>query len=256
MLDGLFSLMNFDDFSKWRIHTRLRTTFGDVQTTLPHELADGRRILRDLLPTLASFRSQNSDLSASDGSASVTLRAEPEQTRFQAYLKHLLDNVFPKAGNIALGIDLSSQAIEGLSTQNNQVAFPIFTREELLALIRADKATWISTLTQKGITEFGYYASLAPRLAAFSKEKRAAIFKRFPINTVDVVVSYFGRITDFVDVSSSTLNAFSCAVTVTRGPKYVHVCYGKGDLIYSCTSSEGAETFDWNENERVVEVTR
>jgi hypothetical protein len=128
-LDSFFNLMNRDGFAQWTIHARYNAKQGYVETSLPHEFADGRHFLRQFVPPLiCQLPSQGSE-----SYFNFELKPSSYQTRFQVYLEHLLVNGYlSNVKTIALAVDLSKLRLPSVMNQFNQVSFPVFQKHNLL----------------------------------------------------------------------------------------------------------------------------
>ncbi len=245
MLDSLFSTMHADGFATWKIHGRLHTKRGEIDFTAPHALADGRMFLRDVAQPLVEFAGPENLTSAPDA---VSIRMSFESgplTRFQQVLSYLLnERRFVSCERIAVAVSIAGDPlVEG---QRNQVAFPIFEREELQRLLST--ADWKQTLRFRALRECEAYRTWSAILRDKTPETRIRLLARAPLQKADLVVSYWGDLTRLLGKAGSASNSLSFGVTATNGPSQILILHRDQIGFRGLVTSKAQSLPQWSED--------
>lgn len=253
MLDAIFYHMAADEYAHWLIHARLCSVAGDIEISVPHFYCDGRKFMRTIPGALMSLGRQhqqswcraNSTLSDAAGGP---LAVGEEQTWFQTLLGHLIEiHGWDDDASIALAVDVSSELDSEASTQGNQVAFPLFKKNELLRLCRVHKKEWADTVMKAALLEFENYRRIGKLLPRLSPNKRREIYEKIPLHSAQAVVSYFGNIDRFIDADPAHLESLDFGGSTSRGPRHTVLGYTLGSTTFFRTTEAGAG-FSWNGN--------
>jgi hypothetical protein len=243
--------MQTDNFATWTVHARLQSYSGPLCLSVPHALTDGRRLVRAAVSQLIAFADDGELLKPRFSSIKPTIISrEPRSalhTKFQNFLSDLLESdTFSRSENICLAVALDVESDPSFAGERNQVAFPVFQRNRLLELCKLPKEAWKSAVLIAARKEAADYSRLASQLRHMESASRLKFFARAPIQKADLVISYFGSLSRLLPPNQGgVLSSLDFAVTTSRGPAKIFVCYDDGDSIRGTLTESGIQQVMW-----------
>jgi peptidoglycan/xylan/chitin deacetylase (PgdA/CDA1 family) len=111
-------------------------------------------------------------------------------------------------------------------------------------------------ILEKACQENTTYTEIIGRLKNLSPERRVKLMSKFPINTADAVLSFWGHLDTLTDYPIEKLHSLNFAVSASQGPTTIHVCYAVGSLFKACSTHPSAKSFSWDVQREVVKIDR